>query len=378
MLRPGFARCPSCFQRTLIVVSVLAVVSTPASSQLLRFESKGARETTGIIFGSVLTKENGVPLAYSTVAIPALAKQLFTNDSGVSWPPDLPAGPTKLRVRHLGYSPVDIVVDVRAGGIDTVRVALTHIVVQLSPVQVRADAECVEPGVPTALGDSAFLMVFDQLRANAEQYRLLTDAYPFRTLTERRLGHTLVNGDLRLDSIDTLVIDSRLRWTYRPGDVLTRSGQTRFNSGTLMLNIPTIAQFADQPFLDNHCFYNGGTETLDGAELLRIDFVAAARIRTPDVSGSIYLDPKTFQIRRSVLHLSRIPREVSGLLATEAITVFEEALPSVPIIAAITSVNRLEANPRRKEATALMNEQQTLLRVDFLRGRPGQQAQQRH
>ena len=152
------------------------------------------------------------------------------------------------------------------------------------------------------------MTVFDQLRLNADQYRLLTDHYPFRTLTERRLAHTLVNGDLRIDSIDTLVIDSRLRWTYRPGDVLTRSGQTRYNSGTLMLNIPTIAQFADQPFLDNHCFYNGGTETVDGVELLRVDFVAAARINTPDVSGSMYLDPKTFQIRRSVLRLSRIPR----------------------------------------------------------------------
>jgi CarboxypepD_reg-like domain len=367
MLRPGFARCASCIQRTLVVAGVLAVLTSPASSQMLR------TETTGTVVGAVVMKENGLPLPYSTVSVPALSKQRFTNDSGTFTFSDLPVGPNTLRVRHLGYSPVDITVDVRPGGTETVRVVLTHIVVQLSPVQVRADAECVEPGVPTALGDSAFLMVFDQLRLNADQYRLLTDHYPFRTLTERRLAHTLVNGDLRIDSIDTLVIDSRLRWTYRPGDVLTRSGQTRYNSGTLMLNIPTIAQFADQPFLDNHCFYNGGTETIDGVELLRVDFVAAARINTPDVSGSMYLDPKTFQIRRSVLRLSRIPREVAGLLGTEAVTVFQEALPSVPVIAGITSVNRLENN-RRGSSTAFMNEQQTLLKVEFMNGRPGDQA----
>lgn len=369
MDRPGFARCAPFVRRALSSVGVLAVLASTASSQMLR------QEATGSIVGSVVMKENGLPLAYSTVAVPSLSRQRFTSDSGTFTFSDLPAGPTKLSVRHLGYSPMEITVDVRPGVVDTVKIVLTHIVVQLSPIQVRADAECMDPGVPTAtMGDSAFLTVFEQLRLNADQYRLLTDHYPFRTLTERRLAHTLVNGDLRIDSIDTLIIDSRLRWTYRPGDVLTRSGQTRYNSGTLMLNIPTIAQFGDQPFLDNHCFYNGGTETVDGVELLRVDFVAAARIRTPDVSGSMYLDPKTFQIRRSVLRLSKIPREVSGLLGTEAVTIFEEALPSVPVIAGITSVNRLDADKRRGSSTAFMNEQQTLLKVEFMNGRPGEHA----
>lgn len=367
MVRPGFARVRSCIERALWFAGAFVLIAVPASSQVLRADS------TGTVVGMVVTKDGGMPLAYSIVGVPALGKQRFTNDSGAFTLPELP-GPARLRVRHLGYSPVDVDVLVRAGGVDTIRVTLAHIVVQLSPVQVRADAECVEPGVPTALGDSAFLTVFDQLRQNAEQYRLLTDVYPFRTLTERKLGHTLVNGELRLDSVDTLVIDSRLKWTYRPGDVLTRNGRTPTHENTLMLNIPTIAQFADQPFLDNHCFYDGGTETIDGVELLRIDFVAAKRIKNPDVDGSMYLDPKTFQIRRSVLRLSRIPREVSGLLGTEAITVFREALPSVPVIASITSVNRLDANRNRPQSTAFMNEEQLLLKVEFVHGLPGTQA----
>jgi hypothetical protein len=369
MLRPGFARGSSCIGRALAVSSALAVFAVPASAQMLR------REATGSVVGTVVTQESGQPLPFSTVSVPTLSRQRFTDDNGMFSFTDLPAGPTKLRIKHLGYSPLDVTVDIRAGGVDTVRVVLTHIVVQLTPVAVRADAECIEPGVPTAtMDDSAFMTVFDQLRMNADQYRLLTDHYPFRTLTERRLAHTLVNGDYRIDSIDTLVIDSRLRWTYRPGDVLTRSGATRFNSGTLMLNIPTIAQFADQPFLDNHCFYNGGTEVIDGVELLRVDFVAAARIKTPDVSGSMYLDPKTFQIRRSVLRLSRIPKEVAGLVGTEAVTIFQETLPSVPVIAGITSVNKLDVDRRRGSSTAFMNEQQTLLKVEFMNGRPGDTA----
>ena len=39
-----------------------------------------------------------------------------------------------------------------------------------------------------------------------------------------------------------------------------------------MMNIPTLVNFADKSFLENHCFHNGGLETVDGTEMLRVDF----------------------------------------------------------------------------------------------------------
>ena len=325
-------------------------------------------DSTGTIVGIVTTKEGSVPLAYSVVSAPGLSRERFSNAEGVFTLPELPAGPLQLRVRHLGYSPLDLSIVVRAGHADTIRVSLTHIAVRLTTMQVRGYPECKEPGVPKAASDSTFATVFDQLRQNAEQYRLLTDTYPFNYAVERTFTRVLANGDMRNDGIDTLIISSN-RWTYKPGAVVTRTGRSRTSS--LMMNIPTLVNFADRAFLENHCFYNGGLETVDGAELLRVDFVAAARIKDPDVDGSMYLDPASFQIRRSVLRLSKIPSGISGLAETEAVTLFGELLPSIPVIADISSVNRFQTIGNRPLSEASANERQRLIRVEFLKGMPG-------
>ena len=309
-----------------------------------------------------------MPLGYSVVSVPALSRERFSNIDGRFTLGELPAGPVQLRVRHLGYSPVDLSVVVHAGQVDTVRVALTHIAVRLSTMQVRAYPECKNPGIPKASQDSTFATVFDQLHQNAEQYRLLTETYPFVYAVERTMSRILVNGEARMDKIDTLLISSK-KWTYKPGTLVTRVGRGRF--GETMMNIPTLVNFADKAFLENHCFHNGGLETVDNADLLRVDFVAASRIKEPDVDGSMYLDPVTFQIRRSVLRLTKIPAGLAGLLETEATTIFGEVLPSIPVIADIASVNRFNPNPNRPMSDATANERQRLLKVQFVKGMPG-------
>jgi len=368
MVRFGFAVLLPRAARLFHVAVAFAVVTAPVGSQ-----TPSRPDSTGAVVGAVVMREGEFPLAYSVVSAVALGRERFSNERGVFSLTDLPVGPVRLRIRHLGYTPAELTVNVRAGSIDTIRVTLTHIAVRLSTFQVRAYPECKNPGVPAPSGDSAFATVFDQLRQNAEQYRLLAETYPFNYGMTRTMSHTLVNGTSRPDGVDTLVIASRAQWTYKPGSVLSRPSQPRSPSGgTLVLNIPTIVHFADRTFLDNHCFHNGGLESVGSAELLRVDFVAASRIRDPDVNGSIYLDPSTFQVKRSVLRLSRIPGAISGLLETEATTDFAEAFPSIPVIVGISSINRLEANPKRPFATATTNEEQRLIRVEFTKGIPGE------
>src|SRR5439155_23270417 len=111
--------------------------------------------------------------------------------------------------------------------------------------------------------------------------------------------------------------------------------------------------------------------------LLRVDFTAASRIKEPDVNGSMYLDPVTFQIRRSVLRLTKIPSGLAGLAETEAVTTFGEVLPSVPVIADIASVNRFQKNSNRPLADASANERQRLIRVQFVNGMPGDDVKRR-
>jgi hypothetical protein len=353
-------------QRLILAsLTALAVVARPVQGQTSRADS------TGRLVGIVLTKEGAVPLAYSVVSAPGLSRERFSNAEGVFTLADLPEGPLQLRVRHLGYSPVDLSVVIHAGAVDTVRVLLTHIAVRLTAMQVRGYPECKNPGAPNATSDSSFATVFDQLHQNAEQYRLLTETYPFIYAVERTQSRVLVNGELRMDGIDTLVVNSN-RWRYKPGSVITRTGRGR--TASTMMNIPTLVNFADKAFLDNHCFYNGGLETVDGVDMLRVDFIAASRIRDPDVDGSMYLDPASFQIRRSVLRLTKIPSGLAGLVETEAVTQFGEVLPSIPVIADIASVNRFRTNDSRPLSDASANERQRLIRVQFVKGMPGEES----
>ena len=348
---------------------IVAAVAAAGAVALPVATAQTRPDSTGTIIGLVTTREGNVPLAYSVVSAASLGRERFSDAQGVFALAGLPAGALQLRVRHLGYSPADLNVTVRAGQTDTVRVSLAHIAVRLTAIDVRAYPECKNPGPPKASADSAFATVFDQLKQNAEQYRLLTDTYPFIYATERTLSSTLVNGDSRTERIDTLVVTST-RWTYKPGTLVVRT-RRGFTSSTSM-NIPTLVNFAEKSFLENHCFYNGGLETVDGVELLRVDFNAAAKIKDPDVDGSMYLDPVTFQIRRSVLKLSKIPSGLRGLAETEAVTLFGEVLPSIPVIADITSVNRFQADSKKPAtAEASANERQRLISVRFTKGMPG-------
>lgn len=363
---------PDCRLITVALAALsIALVAPAAPGGSVVAQSATQTDSTGTIVGIVVTKEGGVPLAYSVASAPSLGRERFSTEQGVFTLSDLPAGPLQIRVRHLGYTPVDLPVVVHAGRADTVRVQLVHIAVRLSAVHVRALPECKDPGAPKASSDSAFATVFDQLHQNADQYRLLADAYPFVYTVERTMSVTLVSGDTKLEGIDTLVIESANQWRYHPGAVVARA--PRSAKGPMTMNIPTLVHFADKLFLDNHCFYNGGLEIVDGTELMRIDFNAAARIKDPDVDGAMYLDPTSFQIRRSVLRLSRIPKEIRGLEKTEAVTTFGEVLRSIPLIAGIVSINEFLVNERQPKSLASATEQQRLTRVQFLKGMPGEE-----
>jgi hypothetical protein len=329
-------------------------------------------DSAGTIVGYVTTREERQPLAYSVVSITALSREQFTNDRGTFVLTGLPAGRHRLRVRHLGYSPTEVDVTVRAGAADTVRVALARLAVRLNAVEVRAYPECKEPGAPNPAKDSAFALVFDQLKQNAEQYRLLTNAYPFKFAVERVLGVAYRNSTKK-EKPDTLVLASADEWRYVPGEVVTQERRALIFRGNVMMHIPTLSHFADKAFIANHCFYNGGMETVEGRDLLRVDFVAASRLRSPDVDGSMYLDPSTFQIRRSFLHLSRSPNAMPDILTTEVVTVFAELYPSIPVIATISSMSKLRAPEKLVlSPPTATTEDQRLIAVEFTGRKPGQ------
>lgn len=332
---------------------------------------------TGSLAGRIVSNDARLPLPYSIVAVPAIGRERFTDDSGSFLLTDLPSGPLAMRVRRLGYAPMELTFPVRARVTDTVRIVLNRIAVRLAAVEVREHPPCLNPGPPDPAKDSALATVFAQLRLNAQQFRTLSEAYPFVYEVEITRSRTLTNGEGRDDGKEVERRSSVRDWRYRPGQVVTRrsyrAGRTR-RYGPLMFNLPTLLHFADDNFAKHHCFHNGGMVQVDDSLLVRIDLVASARIKEPDVDGSIYLDPQSFQIRRTELRMSRMPRssDVRGMTGMEVTTVFRELLPSIPVVDRVSSVQRFDPRTRGvAHVTAL--EWQQLVGFAFVAGRPGEE-----
>jgi hypothetical protein len=152
---------------------------------------------------------------------------------------------------------------------------------------------------------------------------------------------------------------------YAPGDVIVQHGQVR------AVAIPSLAVFADRAFIEAHCFRTGGFEEVEGKRLFRIDFQAAEKIDSPDLNGSMYLDPANFVIRRSVIRVSKLSR---GLNEFDSITVtsqFEEIFPGIPIVAEADGLSHY-AKPRvsNRERLLAFAEHQRDVQVRFLRAVP--------
>jgi hypothetical protein len=349
-----------CVRRLVLVGLTLVTLPNAATSQ--RPDSSAA------IVGVVTAAATQEALANSIVAIPSLGVERLTNASGRFALRGLAPGSYELLVKHLGYSPSRMTVTARAITTDTVRVRMSRLAVRLTAMQVRAKTACTNPGPPRAALDQAFAAVFDQLELNADAYRVLSQAYPFTYDMERDTRIRYVSGEEVVQRLDTVRIGTGLKWQYVPGKIVDRSEDPRNRQVVLM--IPALIHFAEAAFVSTHCFSYGGMDTADGSAAIRIDFAAAARIKAPDVDGSMYLDPASFQIRRSVIRLTKIPEETPEIASVVVVTEFRVLVPSIAIAASISSVHALLTDLTRPVLPMTVYENQRLLKVTFLKGSP--------
>jgi hypothetical protein len=144
--------------------------------------------------------------------------------------------------------------------------------------------------------------------------------------------------------------------------------------------IPTLAVFADAEFVKHHCFHDAGEATIDGQTFRRVDFRAAEDIRDPDIDGTMYLDPATYVIRRSIISLSKTSRYTSSYDSVVVETTFDELVSGVPVITRSTGRNMLTLDASRpNRASALPSgsriisdgELQTVREIRFARDVPG-------
>ena len=314
-----------------------------------------------ILRGEVRAAETNLVLPFSTVVIQPGVAGRFTDDSGRFAFPELRGGGYRLTIRAIGYLPFDTVITVGREPI-VLHVRLLPLAIELPPVTVVAARACVRPGPPARDSEPELAAIFDQLRDNAARYQLLSTRYPFQYALERRIWSEPASRGM---VIDTLELRSDVFKPYVPGGLVTSQPGTRGDQDRI-LRLPTVIDLADSVFHRAHCFGFGGVDTLEGTATWRVDFIAADRLREPDVAGSAWLDSESYQLRRLVFRLTRPDRAARSLRALEATVAFGDLLPTLTVPIHITATS--EGKGKRP---VIGHEEQRLLRVHFLNGPPG-------
>lgn len=327
---------------------------------LLTCATASAGAQTGSITGAVVADESGVPLAFSVVRIVGGAPTL-TSESGNFRLTGVHAGSVRLRAQHIGYLPKEVDVDVHADAITTVRIQMSHVPVRLAEVRVLGN-KCTAPGQPR---DSATVLatIFQQLVLNAQQFGLFNHSYPFTSVFTRRfsrqyrLGYRDANGAAHTDSVeivtraDAFGLLSDAEWHYAPGKVIARDyTRTGARAPAYGVNIPTLAVFADEAFIASHCFWDAGETVNDGKRERQVDFAVAESVDGPDLNGSLFLDPTTFVIRRSIVSLSRGSSASANYDSVSVETAFAEIAPGVAIIAGTRGNSTMTATTARERS----------------------------
>jgi hypothetical protein len=173
--------------------------------------------------------------------------------------------------------------------------------------------------------------------------------YPFQySREEQRYVRYDANGNPRdaRESVDTTTVDARLRRPYRIGGILYRDTDAR-GVRQLYMDVPTFGELGDSAFLAAHCFRYGGTVSPRGSasvDLIRLDFVPLAKIKQPDVSGSIYLDAQRLTVRRAVFGLTKPDAVRPSIIGFKVTTSFRELVPLVPLMDSIETEQPLDGH----------------------------------
>jgi hypothetical protein len=326
----------------------------------------GAQQPAGATLHGVVVAESGERVPYAVVLLTPGFPQRFADDGGAFAFIGVTPGIYRLLVRQVGFIPFDSAVTV-SSATPPLRIMLRRVAVQLAAIIVESTPRCLQPGPPDSAADPDLAAVFGQLRLNAERYQLLLDQYPFRyTITRERT-------DIRRDgrettSRDTIMLRSNSRWAYAPGRVVS-DDPIEGRNGVRNVHLPVLADIADSAFQNSHCFRLAGLDSLEGSSVVRLDFQAAESLREPDVDGSAYLDPVSYQVRHTSVTLTRLNRAAPGVTSWVATATFRELRPNLIVVERMSA---LTANQPGRVPWAIVgrSELQRLTRVEFDRPLP--------
>jgi CarboxypepD_reg-like domain len=260
-----------------------------------------------VAIGDVVSAENGEPVPYATVSIEPGGHARFADAGGSFAIGHLTTRLYRLRVRQIGYAQTDTVIQfVSAGGPAVrLRVRLRRIALKLPTVSILARQECLVTGIPDSSVSPDLAGLFGELRKNIERYRLLIHEYPFTFAREEWRVSRNDGGYEETISLDTIAYDvaAMASRPYRPGSIVYMD--VRRGSIKQIMYLPNFGDLGDSVFQRSHCFQYMGEDTTSGKPMIRVDFMPAVSIRTPDVEGSIYLDEARYVVERAEFRLTK-------------------------------------------------------------------------
>lgn len=304
----------------------------------------------GAVTGVVRAKASGEPLSYSIVGIDGTTRAVFTNEAGQFTLRDVQPGRYRISAKRLGYKPVEIAVELRAGVTDTLVFSLERLAMRLATVDVSARPVCAKPGAPPAT-DTVLAPIVAQIRLNAEQLSLLSRQYPHEYGIEIKKVRMKDDSVLSAEPMRITAYMSKTRPSYRPGSALRFEERRGY-----IFQIPELQDIADSRFIAEHCWHYSGVDTIEGRPHFKVDAVASVYLVGVDINGTFVIDAETFQIRRSISRLSRWPSGIRSIADFESTTEYKEILPSVPVIAHVRTVQLVDPKARVPH-TAIIEEQ---------------------
>ena len=323
---------------------------------------------TFTLTGSVIAEATRQPLPYSTVVLDPIGRERFTDQGGVFTYFAVPAGKYKVKIRQLGYTPLDTTIVVSTSSTNPV-FFLTRVPSTLADVQVNAPVrQCLVPEENGFVADSDLAIVLAEARKNAQRERLLRRTYPFEyKLAQQHDTYDTQDSTHRI-VYDTTTFRSDDDWRYRQGKVVSGDRSKVFGDVRVM-RLPTLVDFADTRFLVAHCFKYSGISEEDSVPTLRLDFAPLPEIIAPDVEGSIFIDSATYLIRRAEFRLTKGGSVKPAILGMKVTTTYREVLPNVALFDEIKSVQPLPLSASDGRP-AEFRETQQLLSFRFLFGGP--------
>jgi hypothetical protein len=255
-----------------------------------------SQQNTALVV-TVIDSLGRYPLANADVIDLATGRRRFTDEHGqirLTLPSE---GQLRLRIRQVGYQPVQRTFQANTSG--AITIAMKRVAYVISPV--RATGHCASTADSASL--SLSVAVLEQLQQGAEKYEQFRRAYPFEATIERRKARVPPGGNVERVRVAKEKFRSE-DWEdrYRPGDVI------RYDRGDWSVPILFLSTLADSVFWKHHCFAASGVRWYQGTRAVRLDFSPSSDVDGPDYEGTALLDSATSLLLRIDFHLARLRR----------------------------------------------------------------------